>query len=1717
MSAKHFESFQVDKFISWAETEAHPGHRFQFKSPSSDNSVKLYDALLKRADKSIVADGISLPCISSADCKLIPVLHKSQGGTRGFTENYISKLRDDVSGQSGAFQNTALVMIHNSFLDTLINSAENLGGPGQVWSVNAIRDSLKDLVDSCSQSRDVSACLLDYQCDVIQNENATMFGFEPLFDALDDGELEFQELRLFEDPLLLDMDGKKAQIKRRLEENRKLYEDISFVAEHFADQFSNHLPMFGSSFIKKMTAYEDAWKEIVFQEYLDEKKRNAKQGVEFCSVFVTDGVLYERPKSSTKAGQRERHVIIVPNERQEKLSLKVHFKGDGVSSKEVKIQSKNSGLKKGSLIARAKSSGDSWVHFSSDIPSEVSYFSLNLKRDKSSECYKIRCVIIPAGIFSIDNIKNIYLVDVGKQRITLQTDKFELSMSNWGGLPLLLNQNGMSVDTQKYSSVDFSALWNAVETIEFSLQSSKGQVDFCVEGAPADNSLGLPLALNKQRAMNLFDDEYNATVLKAKDRYGLDGCEFKMVGTRAQLLQIESVFVEEKCVSLGDERISLADLSQIDSVIGAAYESLFKYLSQRETLPSLTSWGMEYRSIVARIVRSVLDYLKTIEEGSVLSDDQKKVMKVGMVNFEGETYFSSYHPLVLAYYYELFKRICADESLSFKELPKVTMERLSPRGLLPYVYHPQSGYAFVSTVHENPFWLKVVPQQSANDRFVRKLVADKIEEFLKAYQYLFKNDDAPLLINAVNMHSADELFWGLVRFIKKKKGNCHPIHINFYDDELSITIFDKFNNIDKFSELQTFFESDKTGDKDSFPAVVDALRKRVSYSKLTHDLCPSGQSYAHLTFFKNDRKAELKQTTIDKDISGVSCDGLLCGEASECKENSYFTAFGLRNVDVGQSSALELARMYGLLNKPAFGENEQYSRSSALALAVDGRFRSSLSRSYDSSVWTTIIDPKVTLDFFRSEKDVTLIHYSDQYTSSSSYDAITVTKHVGLFSSVLEAGQGGSVEEFNAFNGTWLLGMLTAPQKIKKERIGIIAAYKFISGLLAESDITWVPLSIAEMIRVSGNIGLEISESDLAKPLHAGRSGAISDDILFVGFKGQRLYLLPVEVKTGAPANYAKAITQARSLLSFMGDSLLGGDCVAHKIYRALFVRQVFMQIDNYQLYDIFEDDYFSPILAKREEWLRGEYRVSKIDDYVEGIVVAHSDSDACLAPSFEVESDVLKVTLPSSCLAKLVGARLHGKQQRKNLVSPYKVPQRFILKDSTPVDLCKYLQAGKEGEELDEFEFLVEDEQPQVVDIEMKGEGESKEINISSVDEFKDPKATPEPESLKVLCGHDEMSSESIFWEPTNTSVCLNPNTGIIGTMGTGKTQFTKSLVAQIVQNQNQNVGGQPIGVLIFDYKSDYVDDSFVQETNARVFKATQLPYNPLSLFGTFAALPALTAEGFAETMSRAFNLGIVQRTKLRSLIMTAYDRFGIIMGDNSTWSNPAPTINDVYQIYLEEEPKIDSLHAALNDLVLFNLFESDSSKVTSLYDLLDGVVVLELAGYPPHIQNLIVALTLDLFYTQMQKQGKPTVQGDFRQLTKLVLVDEADNFMSQNFSALRKILKEGREYGVGTILSTQDITHFKTSENEYASYMQTWIVHRVAKIEGAHTKLVFNISEKAQQKELAAQIGKLDKHQSIFAGGGKKPRIMQDKAFWQLIKEKENLKGPCQAKRQV
>ena len=331
---------------------------------------------------------------------------------------------------------------------------------------------------------------------------------------------------------------------------------------------------------------------------------------------------------------------------------------------------------------------------------------------------------------------------------------------------------------------------------------------------------------------------------------------------------------------------------------------------------------------------------------------------------------------------------------------------------------------------------------------------------------------------------------------------------------------------------------------------------------------------------------------------------------------------------------------------------------------------------------------------------------------------------------------------------------------------------------------------------------------------------------------------------------------------------------------------------------------------------------------------------------------------------------------------------------------------------------------------------------------------------------------------------------------------------------NQKDNVDEKELGILIFDYKGDYNESKqdFVKATKATIYKPYHLPFNPLALTRSAVFKPLLpihTANAFKDTISKVYNLGPKQEATLMTCIKDAYTAAGIIPNDEKTWNKEAPTFDQVYQRYVNDEEikKGDSLAAALEKLNMFQIFESNPSETKSLFELLNGVVVIDLSGYDNDIQSLIVAITLDLFYSQMQAAGSSKMDGQYRQLTKIILVDEADNFMSEGFPALKRILKEGREFGVGTILSTQFLKHFGSGEDDYSKYIHTWIVHNVSDLKNSDVDFVFNTEAKSNESiTLYNRIKGLMKHHSIIKIGRNKPVYLHDKAFWELYGEIKN-----------
>ena len=386
--------------------------------------------------------------------------------------------------------------------------------------------------------------------------------------------------------------------------------------------------------------------------------------------------------------------------------------------------------------------------------------------------------------------------------------------------------------------------------------------------------------------------------------------------------------------------------------------------------------------------------------------------------------------------------------------------------------------------------------------------------------------------------------------------------------------------------------------------------------------------------------------------------------------------------------------------------------------------------------------------------------------------------------------------------------------------------------------------------------------------------------------------------------------------------------------------------------------------------------------------------------------------------------------------------------------------------------------------------------------------------EWVKVLIGHSDAGKKPVHWYPTDTSVSSNPHMGIIGQSGKGKTQFTKSLIYQIVHSSLAD-NKSPIGILAFDVKNDFTDDEFLGAVNGKAYRPYHLPFNPLAIYGDAPLMPIRVAASLTSIISKNYNLGGVQVMRLKNAIDGAYKSKGIDARDNSTWKLQPPTMNDVWSVFIEQNTVIDEegneevkngdkLYSALSTIAEMEIFESDASKVQSLYEIIerDGVSVISVAGESDEIKTLVVSMTLSLFYSQMMAAGKPKPIGNFRPMQKMILIDEARSLMEKEFDHFSLLHEQAREFGVSMVIASQEITHFKpSSKNDYSAQVSTWVAFSVSDIDSNGIKRMFNVSDKTQQQKLMEKVIEMPAHHSVFIPSNKLPVQIKNKPFFEWL----------------
>ena len=362
-----------------------------------------------------------------------------------------------------------------------------------------------------------------------------------------------------------------------------------------------------------------------------------------------------------------------------------------------------------------------------------------------------------------------------------------------------------------------------------------------------------------------------------------------------------------------------------------------------------------------------------------------------------------------------------------------------------------------------------------------------------------------------------------------------------------------------------------------------------------------------------------------------------------------------------------------------------------------------------------------------------------------------------------------------------------------------------------------------------------------------------------------------------------------------------------------------------------------------------------------------------------------------------------------------------------------------------------------------------------------------------------DGFKKETRYFNPSDTN--LNQlNIGVVGDLGTGKTQLLKGLIYRISKSAADNRGIQPT-FLIFDYKRDYSDPDFVKAVGAKVIKPHHLPINVFDITHSRDSLtPWLDRFNFfSDVLDKIYSgIGPVQRKQLKTAVKQAYDA--------CLPSGRQPTIYDVNCYYASIiGSKADSPSAILEDMVDRETFHFEPEKAEPFDTFLNGVVVIDLAalGQDDRAKNMLVAVMLNMFYEHMLRIPKRPYIGDdpqLRAVDSFLLVDEADNIMRYEFDVLRKILLQGREFGTGVILASQYLRHFKAGASDYREPLLTWFLHKVPNITPNELQALGMSMDVAQ---LAERIKTLPKHCCLYKTLGVAGDVIQGTPFYKLLED--------------
>ena len=632
------------------------------------------------------------------------------------------------------------------------------------------------------------------------------------------------------------------------------------------------------------------------------------------------------------------------------------------------------------------------------------------------------------------------------------------------------------------------------------------------------------------------------------------------------------------------------------------------------------------------------------------------------------------------------------------------------------------------------------------------------------------------------------------------------------------------------------------------------------------------------------------------------------------------------------------------------------------------------------------------------------------------------------------------------------------------EKLSILSAMKLAVKRYSLDDVIWIPVSLEEILRVSGSVGLSQNGS-IFSAKNLGFDGQTSDDLLLIGIlNGEKVKITfyPIEVKIGkVELNYLeKGIKQALKTKRIFDEIIQLGSCkgkdIKTRLYRNFFMQQVMVNAEKMMLYEVGESNSAWELVVRSDlrcRLLNEEYEV--VDSLIPkmgkaGVISFRED---CTVEREIRNQEVLIV-----------------EKTKKDGLNLLAVPMGEIQ----TVDW----NVVKETEDITEVETPFDTDGVNIDNVHrMESDDSAENENFTELDEENVKNSAKINKDVRVLIGTDKYNHQ-VFWEFGNKALA-NRHLLITGTSGQGKTYSIQTMLYELSKYN--------ISSVIFDYTEGFMlqqleqpfKDSLGDKINQHIVYSTGVPINPFQRQKVELAGEMIlekesdVAARLADIFAHVYDFGDQQYSAIFDAVYNGLKKYGDRMN--------MKLFRDELEEIIEHNKTAKSVLSKMSPF--FHTVEFSTNPNFDWGDILYAdevkVNIIQLTMFTQEMKVIITEMMLwDAWYytKKFGTKDKPFV----------VVLDEAQNLSHAMKSPSAAILTEGRKFGWSAWFATQSLAVLKSDE--------------IVRLLQASFKLYFKPTDNeivkiAKQLDVTGQVDwlpavqKLKKGQCIAVGDKMKP----------------------------